>query len=155
MAGVKGRSGGHNRKRTEQLKAEGGIRKHRHENRADVIIPPASVSTPEHLGEAGRELFERIVATLPKSLITKATIESLGMYADLWECYLSLRPQFLANPVDKDIRISYMSVVDRIDKLGRQFGWTPLSLSGIKVPEQPDKDEDVFESLISRMSGNN
>lgn len=155
MAGVKGRSGGHNRKRTEQLKAEGGLRKHRHENRADVLVPAAKVSAPSHLGEAGRELFDRIVDTLPKSLITKATIESLGMYADLWECYLSLRPQFLADPIDKDIRISYMSVVDRIDKIGRQFGWTPLALSGLKVPEKPDEADDVFEALLSRMSGKN
>jgi P27 family predicted phage terminase small subunit len=155
MAGVKGRSGGQNRKATETLKNEGGYRSARHKDRADVVIPASAIKPPQHLGKAGKDLWDRVISSIPPSMITKLDPDSLSAFCDLADVYENIRPMFMADPIDKDIRITYMAVVDRMDKLGRQFGWTPQSRAGLQLGKPKDEDESAFASLLSRMSGNN
>jgi P27 family predicted phage terminase small subunit len=155
MAGQKGRSGGQNRKSTAVLKAEGGYRSERHEKRADSMVPPANLPIPKHLGEAGRDLWQRVVGSLPEALLTSLDPDSLSQFCDMADAYAKLRPVFLADPIDKEIRISYMAVVSAMDRLGRQFGWTPQSRSGLQMGKKEDKEESAFGVLLARMSGKN
>lgn len=155
MAGVKGRSGGQNRKATETLKAEGGYRTTRHRDRADIEVKPAAIQPPKHLGKAGKDLWKRVVESLPASLVTNLDPDSLAAFCDLADAYDRIRPQFMADPIDKEIRISYMAILDRMDKLGRQFGWTPQSRAGLSLGKSEDPDESAFSSLLARMSGKN
>jgi len=151
MAGAKGRSGGHNRKATRELKADGGFRSHRHGDRADVKIPVAKLSPPEILTDAQRELWLRVVSTLPVGLVTKLDQELLLAYCDQWEAYLMLRRSYLADPIDKDIRISYKSCVDTLDKLGRQLGWSTQSRPALQMPSDKDDNDDPFSTFLDRM----
>ena len=149
MAGVKGRSG-RPRKSTAELKANGGYRPVRHENRADQLIEGAKLICPKHLKAIGKKAWKRIVEALPEQMLTNLDAESLSMYCDLIECYHNLRPQFIADPIDKDIRLSYFAVVNGMDRVGRQFGWTPQSRAGLHIVEQ--KEESPFaEYLKGRM----
>ena len=155
MAGVKGRSGGHNRKSTAQLKAEGGYAVNRHRDRADETIKPTKLKRPTHFKKIGRDAWDRIVSALPEALLTSLDPDSLTMYCDLLENYHKLRPLFSADPLDKDTRIAFMATIDHLDKIGRQFGWSPQSRSGLKLPENKREDESAFGVLLSRMSGKN
>lgn len=155
MAGVKGRSGGHNRKTTAKLKAEGGYRATRHRDRADQFVKPVEIVPPKHLRKAGKELWRRVVESLPESIVTELDTDSLAMFCSLADMYENLRPQFASDPLDKDLRIAFLAVVDRMDKLGRQFGWTPQSRAGLSLAKSDDKDESAFSALLSRMSGKN
>jgi P27 family predicted phage terminase small subunit len=155
MAGRRGRSGGHNRKATATLKAEGGYRTERHDKRADTHVLPASLQSPKHLGEAGRDLWRRVVTSLPEALITNLDPDSLTQFCDLADSYAKIRPVFLADPIDKDIRIAYMAVIAAMDRLGRQFGWTPQSRASLQLPKAEDKEESAFGVLLARMSGKN
>ena len=155
MTGVKGKSGGHNRKTTQKLKEEGGYRATRHRDRVDDKIAPAQLKCPEHLGEVGRDAWKRVTETLPAALITNLDPDSLAMFCDLLEAYSILRKEFLADPLDRYVRTSYFSTVAAIDKLGRQFGWTPQSRAGLNVKQQSNEEESAFSSLLARMSGTN
>ena len=155
MAGVKGRSGGHNRKTTAKLKAEGGYRATRHRDRADQHAKPAAIVAPKHLGKTGKTLWSQVVESLPESLITSLDASALAMFCQLADVYEKLRPEFEADPIDKDLRISFLSVVSQMDRLGRQFGWTPQSRAGLTIAQADDKDESAFSALLSRMSGKN
>lgn len=154
MAGVKGqRSGGHNRKSTEELKASGGYRKDRHGGRAEVHIEADTPAMPDHLTAAGKKLWKRIVETLPPKVITSLDAESLAIYCDLSELYVRLRKKFMDDPTDKDVRSSYFGVFDRLNKIGGQFGWSPLSRSGLQMPAEQKDEDDPMEELIARMGG--
>ena len=157
MASQKGRKGigGRPPKATATLKAEGGYRATRHRDRVDVNIAPAKLAIPKHLGEAGRDLWQRVVGSLPEALLTSLDPDSLTQFCDMADAYAKIRPVFIADPIDKEIRISYMAVVSAMDRLGRQFGWTPQSRAGLQMGKKEDKEESAFGVLLARMSGKN
>lgn len=151
MAGAKGRSGGHNRKTSQKLASEGGYRKSRHGQRVDARVPGEQISPPSHLTELGIALWNRVIGSLPRESITKIDADALSAYCDMAELYSLLRPIVMADPLDKDARITFMNALDRMDKLGRQFGWTPQSRAGLASP-QAEQEEDPFEAIVSRMA---
>lgn len=154
MAGMKGRSGGQNRKSTHQLKADGGYRRDRHGRRVDQMVAPATLTPPDHLSDIGRAAWIRITGSLDPSLITDLDVDSLTAFCDCLEAYSGIRPKYLAAPTDKDARIAFYAALDRMDKLGRQFGWSPQSRAGIQAPGD-DSEGSVFESLLARMNNSN
>jgi P27 family predicted phage terminase small subunit len=157
MGSQKGRKGigGRPPKATATLKAEGGYRTERHDKRADTHVLPASLQSPKHLGEAGCDLWRRVVTSLPEALITNLDPDSLTQFCDLADSYAKIRPVFIADPIDKDIRIAYMAIIAAMDRLGRQFGWTPQSRASLQLPKAEDKEESAFGVLLARMSGKN
>ena len=150
--GVKGK--GRPAKPTAELRATGGYRATRHRDRADEAIKPTSLERPKHFGKIGAEAWDRIVSALPPALMTSLDPDSLSMYCDLLETYHALRPLFMSDPLDKETRITFFTTIDHIDKIGRQFGWSPQSRSGLKMPEQA-REESGFDVLLARMSGKN
>ena len=149
MPGAKGRSG-RPPKATVQHETEGTFRKHRHSQRVDAKIPPATLPCPAELQEVGQELWRRIVSTLPREVITKLDADGLKTYCLLWQQFNRVWPQFEADPLDKDIRITALSLVDRLDKLGRQFGWTPQSRASLQMPSKDEDDADPMLAFLKR-----
>lgn len=150
MPGAKGRSGGHNRKTTAQLEQEGTIRNDRHGKRVDAKVPPATLPCPGELTEVGQELWRRIVSTLPREVVTNLDSDALLSYCRVWQTLAKVWPQFDADPIDKDLRITAMNLLDRLDKLGRQFGWTPQSRAALQMPDGDGDDADPMLEFLKR-----
>jgi len=150
MAGVKGqRSGGHNRKTAAQHKAEGTYKPSRHGNRVDLEVDTAAPVMPRGLEKAGKEMWKRICQTLPEKTVTKLDADSLRMYCETWQVYLKLYPIFRDDPLDSKARQSWQACVATLDKLGRQFGWTPQSRSALETPE-PEQEDDPLKLYMER-----
>lgn len=154
MVGVKGRSG-RKRKPTAQHKAEGTYNATRHKNRADVNVRPSTLSPPAHLTDAGKELWRRILDTLPAQIISKLDIEALSAYCDAVELYTKLRPMIMADPADKEVRIAWVAAANQMDKIGRQFGWTPVSRASLTMPPDDGGDDPLVEMMKRRMESRN
>ena len=155
MASQKGRKGigGRPPKPTAQLKETGGYRKKRHETRADILVLPVRVQPPACLGEVGKEAWVRFVNNLPEALITNLDTDGLTQFCQALEAYAKVWPLFINDPIDKDIRITWQAVCAQVDRLGRQFGWTPQSRAGLSLPAKEAKEESMFGELMARMSG--
>ncbi len=154
MTGAKGRSG-RPPKPTEQLKANGGYRATRHRNRADVAVPKATIKPPRGMGKVGKEVWNRFLTNLPEALITNLDLNSLAQFCEALEAYDQIKGVFAANPLDREVRLAWKDICAQVDRLGRQFGWTPQSRASLSLPAKDTKDESVFGALLSRMSGIN
>ena len=156
MAGVKGqRSGGHNRKTTKQLKDEGTYNKRRHGKRVDAKVDASSLPCPGDLTEHGAELWKRICQTLPREVVTKLDSDALRAYCRTWEIFRKLEQPMLDDPTDKDTRIAFFSTIDKLDKLGRQFGWTPQSRAGLQMPAKDESETDPMVEFLKRRQERN
>lgn len=151
MAGQKGRSG-RRPKPTAQLKESGGFNVTRHRNRADVLVMPAKLDAPATLGKIGRDAWNRYIDNLPEALITQLDVYALQQLCEALELYAKVWPLFIDNPLDRDARITWQAVCAQIDRLGRQFGWTPQSRAALSLPSSESKEESMFGELIARMS---
>ena len=154
MPGQKGRSGRPN-KSTEQHLLDGTYRPDRHAKRVDSRVAPASMPVPGDLGDHAAELWKRIVSSLPKEVLTNLDKDALRVYCETWEIYCKVQPLYQADPIDKELRITWTAVVDKLDKLGRQFGWTPQSRSALQMPSKGDEDEDPMTLFLKRRSERN
>lgn len=152
MAGVKGRSGGHNRKTTAQLKAEGTFDTSRHRNRVDIACKNEYPEMPSSLNQDGKELWQKVCDVLPKEVVTRLDGDSLRTYCECYQLYRKVYPMYLADPLDKELRLAWQGAIDRLDRLGRQFGWTPQARAGIHMPEEKE-DIDPFEEFIKERAG--
>jgi P27 family predicted phage terminase small subunit len=152
MVGVKGKSGGQNRKATSKLIAEGTYKPHRHADRLDAKVTTGPPPCPASLDDHGRDLWRRICEVLPREVITRLDTESLRIYCETWQMYCAVIPIMMADPIDKDTRITWSTLVDKLDKLGRQFGWTPQARAGITMPTKTD-EEDPFETYLKQRAG--
>ena len=153
MPGVKGRSGGQNRKSTKDHIADGTYQKCRHEKRLDSKVVASTPPCPADLNDYGRDLWRRICEVLPHEVVTRLDTESLRIYCETWQMYCKVIPLMIDNPIDKDLRITWAAIVDRLDKLGRQFGWTPQARAGIQMPDKSSDESDPFEEFLKQRMG--
>jgi P27 family predicted phage terminase small subunit len=154
MPGVKGASGRPG-KPTDQHLQDGTYRKHRHANRVDNKVQPAPMPVPGNLGEHAAEMWKRIVGALPPEVLTNLDKDALMLYCQTWQTYCKIQPLFDADPVDKELRIAWTSCVDRLDKLGRQFGWTPQSRATLQMPAKDEDAEDPMTLFLKRRAQRN
>lgn len=143
MPGAKGRSGGHNRKSTAAHKAAGTFRNDRHANKADDVEGPAmDLTPPGRLNEGAREVWQRVVETLQDNALRVVDQDALAAYCETVDIHNVIAPQFRADPLDKELRITWKEVSAVMDRLGRQFGWTPQARAAINVtPPEPEMTE--------------
>lgn len=108
---------------------------------------------PNGLGKHASQCWDIVVNTLPRNMQSRLDFVGLMLLCDHVELYFSLRSKMLSDPIDKEIRISFTTVVDKLDKLGRQFGWSPLSRASLTITE--DKDDDpLLDFMKKRMEVN-
>ncbi|XZE56144.1 hypothetical protein SH139x_002225 [Planctomycetaceae bacterium SH139] len=146
MAGQKGRSG-RLPKPTEQHVLDGTYRSDRHARRADVLVMAEQLQCPESLTGAAREAWERITLALPDDMLSRLDVDALWLYCQSWAQLLKVWPMFEDNPLDKDARITAMALCTEVDKLGRQFGWSPLSRASLRVPQREEADDPLTELM--------
>lgn len=154
MVGQPGK-GGRPPKSTEQHLIDGTYRPDRHAKRVDSKVAPASLPVPGDLGDEAAELWKRIVSSLPKEILTNLDKDSLRVYCETWQIYLKIQPLFNADPTDKELRITWASLVDKLDKLGRQFGWSPQTRASLQMPTKNDEDEDPMTLFLKRRQERN
>ena len=107
------------------------------------------------MGKIGKEVWTRFLTNLPEALITNLDTNSLAQFCEAIELYEKIKVEFANDPFNKDTRITWIAVCSQVDRLGRQFGWTPQSRAALSLPAKDTKDESVFGALLSRMSGTN
>lgn len=153
MAGQKGRSG-RLPKPTEQHVQDGTYRSDRHARRADVLVMAEQLECPESLTGAAQEAWQRITTALPDDALCQLDCDALWLYCQSWSQLLKVWPMFEENPLDKDCRITAMALCTEVDKLGRQFGWSPLSRASLRVPQREESD-DPLDELLKRKAARN
>lgn len=150
MAGVKGQaSGGANRKTTRELKASGTYRVDRQGNRADLRVKHERPNKPDGMSDECGLVWDRLCEALPPSTVTKSHSDSLRIYCETWVAYKKIYPIFRDDPLDAKARQAWQGCISTLDKIGRQFGWTPQSLAGIEVIESQE-EQDEFEAYAQR-----
>lgn len=154
MVGVPGRSGGHNIKPTAKHKVDGGYRTDRHGNRVDAIhTPPGAPEPPKGLTKAQLEFWTQIVLAMPPDALGRIDSYTLHELLELWAIAVKARKSWKRDPSDKESRIAYTSAIDRVFKIGAEYGMTPASRARLRVPVADDED-DPFQELIDRLSHN-
>lgn len=151
MPGVKGRSGGHNIKPTSDHLSDGTYRRHRHSQRAELSIPPATLDCPFEDGSEAFGAWKRIIETLPADRVTLLDFDALLIYCELWQLLREVWPKFRDNPFDKDTRITALALLDRLSVIGRTFGMSPLSRMSLRFPESDKVDgSDPLQQFFNR-----
>ena len=150
MPGVKGRSGGHNAKPVVEHLGEGTYRKDRHGSRAELHVDPAQLKSPFPDGSEEQMSWDRIVTTLPPEQITNLDYDKLCVYCEAWGQYRRVWPEFVKDPLDKDVRITALNLMDRVIALGREFGTSPMSRMSLKLPATENKEQDPLEAFMNR-----
>ena len=132
-------------------KRDGTFRADRHGNRADLKLPPATNrEPPEDMAAEGKELWHRVVESMPKESFTLISREGLVAYCEAWLMLRLVTPIAFADPSDKNKRIAWKSAIETVDKLGRQFGWTPSAAASIKTQPVDNEQPSDFEKWLNR-----
>ncbi len=154
MPGVKGRSG-RKRKSTAQHKADGSYRADRHADRADQICELSPLKKPEGLSPLQSSLWDAVLNTLPPGLV--GTIDAPGMMGLVrwYEVYDRAMRLVEQDATDTIAMKQAKTAWDSFWKCASEFGIGPSNRARLKVPLDPQSDDDPFHSLLSRMSGNN
>ena len=150
MPGVKGRSGGHNAKAATEHVKDGTYRKDRHGSRMELHVDPAKLECPFEPGSEESKAWDRIVDTLPPEHITHLDFDKLRVYCQTWGQYCRVWPKFVDDPLDKDIRITALALVDRVIALGREFGTSPLARMSLKLPADDKAETDPLTEFIKQ-----
>lgn len=154
---MKGQGGKPRSKSKEQLKREGGYREDRHATHASLKaenFKSLSKEPPGHMGVYAKDCWRYQVENLPEESLTTLDHFSMTVFCDMYEVYCQSRKLLALDPLDNKARQAMMSAATAMDKIGKQFGWTPQSRAGIPQVEKDDED-DVFAELISAMKGGN
>jgi phage terminase small subunit len=155
MPGVKGRSGGHNAKPASEHAKDGTFRRDRHGSRTELHVEPASLVAPFEQDSEERMAWDRIVNTLPPEQITNLDFDKLCVYCEAWGQYRRVWPEFVKDPLDKDVRITALNLMDRVIALGREFGTSPMSRMSLKLPQEEKDDKDPLTEFLSRKKEKN
>jgi len=129
---------------------DGTYRKDRHGSRTELHVDPARLKCPFPKATEEYAAWMRIVTTLPAEHITHLDFDKLKVYCDAWGQYCRVWPQFVADPLDKDIRITALALADKVIVLGKEFGTSPLARMTLKMPAEEKEEQDPLVELINR-----
>ena len=134
---------------SEHIK-DGTYREHRHGSRTELRVDPAKLVSPFTEQSEERMAWDRIVNTLPAEQITNLDFDKLIVYCDAWGQYRRIWPEFVADPLDKDVRIAALALMDRVIALGREFGTSPMARMSLKLPPEEKEDRDPLTEFLRR-----
>lgn len=144
--------GGRNRKSNEVHVANGTFRGDRHGS-ADAFKPGTPKPVME-LGEAGKQLWQEVLANLPAA--ATATIDSykLSLLCQSWELLQASIARWTADPKDNSARLSVNALMQTVDRLGSQFGLSPRDRTRMsRVGWGEEKSEDPFADFLKGRAG--
>jgi phage terminase small subunit len=147
VAGHKGRQG-RKPKLSAKHELEGTFREHRHSNRLDGVAAssPLSLVPPDVIGEAGKWLWYLTIRNLPDGVLRDQDAAKLEMMCVAWESYRRLIEKMKYDDDPKLIG-KLKNLADLIDKLGKQFGMSPLDRACLKV-EPAGESVDPFAEFL-------
>ena len=149
MPGVKGRSGGRNRKTTAELRESGGIRAHRHDARADALDLAGYPKPPENLTDEQKRVWQAVLDALPAAALGSA--DSVAM-AEMCEWFARYRRCWDEADKDPANLPKWISAAQKawgeFRKLAIDYGLTPQARAGMKLPEE--KKESPLASILER-----
>lgn len=154
MAGKAGRSG-RKAKTAAEHKAAGTYRAHRHAGKLDSVMQHKGrlvYDPPECLNDEARKVWRRVRDALPEEALSVVDVDALTAYCETVVLYRVVTQEFTKDPLDRDLRMAWKEASTAMDRLGRQFGWTPQARAGIKVPEAP-QEEDAFTQFMKNRMG--
>ena len=155
MPGVKGRSGGKNRKPTAALKKEGGYRESRHGGRADAVCNVGNLKKPDNITDMQSELWDAVVETLPKGLLGKIDSPMLLGLVRWYEVYSRAMTILEQDPSDTDAMNQAGKAWDRFWRTASEFGIGPSNRARLQAPPQDTNDENPFHAILSRKASAN
>jgi len=149
MPGQKGRSGRPPKPTTHHIE-DGTFRKDRHGNRVELHVDAAVLQSPFESGSEEQQAWDRIVKTLPAEMLTNLDYDKLQVYCEAWGQYRRVWPEFVKDPLDKDVRITALSLMDKVIALGREFGMSPMSRMSLKLPPEEKEATDPLAEMMAR-----
>jgi P27 family predicted phage terminase small subunit len=157
MAGVKGRSDGHNRKPTVLRLLQGNPSK-RPINRQEPQVPARMPQCPKHLHGEARAEWKRLAPQLfAAGLLTELDAAALAALCVTWALWLEAKQKLASEGLTVTgrggaVRASpWVAIASRAQRdmqaLAAEFGLTPSSRQRIRVVAPPTTD--AFDDLLS------
>ena len=141
MAGRKGqRSGGHNAKTTQQHKTDGTYQPVRHAKRVDNKPTEGSPRKPRGLSKVASAFWDETVGHLPDGCVGRGDSMALAEMCRWYELYRECMVLLDENPIDRDARAAATAYWDRVWRIAKDFGVTPVERTRLQDPKGDDDD---------------
>jgi P27 family predicted phage terminase small subunit len=155
MAGVKGRSGGHNRKPTALRLIQGNPGKR--PLATPPQVPAKMPQCPRHLHGAARAEWKRLAPQLFEAgLLTELDVTALAALCSTWALWTEAKERLESEGLTVSVRggavrpSPWIAIASRAQRdmqlLQAEFGLTPASRSRVKVEPPPRRDP--FDDLL-------
>lgn len=128
-------------KSAQQHLEDGTFRKHRHAKRVDGQLGGTSPIMSARLKAEGKKLWETIVRRMPRSVLDENDTAKLDLICRTWDMVCGT-----SDPV------AFVKLAQLFDRLGRQFGLSPMDRASLKTEPEPEED-DPAEAYRQKMAG--
>ncbi|MDR2392618.1 MAG: P27 family phage terminase small subunit [Treponema sp.] len=164
MAGVKGQSGGHNKKPLEVHKRNGTYREDRHGSNAEMVLTdylevPQEIPEPNLKDPACKEQYYSLVKLLVRlNLITKTDFPEIEMMYDALQKYKEVSAKIaqvdILTAIDTYRKLSTLQLKyqDRFSKIGSRYCLSPVVRSRMAITAlNIQKEVDLHnESIVQK-----
>jgi phage terminase small subunit len=154
MAGYKGQQG-RKPKIAAKHKLDGTYREDRHGNRLESVIvndAPLQLVPPDSLRQDGKQQWQHVMDTLPEHVLKNCDEGKLHQLAFIRQQLNDVQQAIESSPLDGKLIEIYLKLCGQYDRLGKQFGLSPVDRASLKV-EQPKKADDPFDAFMKANLG--
>jgi len=154
MAGYKGQQG-RKPKLALKHKLDGTYREDRHGNRLESIAfnsSPLQLEPPASLREDGKAQWQQVMDTLPDTVLKNCDEGKLYQLAFIRQQLNDVQIAIESSPLDDKLVKLYLDLSKNYDRIGKQFGLSPIDRASLKV-EQPQKNDDPFSEFMKANLG--
>lgn len=164
MAGVKGQSGGHNKKPVEVHKRNGTYREDRHGSDAEIVLTnyldiPQEIPEPNIKDHECKEQYYGLIKLLLRlNLITKTDFPEIEMMYDALQKYKEVSVQLakvnMVEDIDTYRKLSTLQLKyqDRFSRIGSRYCLSPavrsrMTIAALNIQKEVDQQN---ESIVQR-----
>ena len=154
MAGYKGRQG-RKPKLASKHKLDGTFRADRHASRLESVEFKSSqlrLAPPDSLREDGKRQWQIVLDTLPDFVLKNCDEGKLYQLAFIRQQLNDVQTAIQSSPVDVTLINTYIKLSGQYDRIGRQFGLSPIDRAALKVDDQKE-DVDPFAEFLKAGTG--
>lgn len=154
MAGYKGRQG-RKPKLASKHKLDGTFRSDRHSARLEsmqVNSQPHRLSPPSTLREDGKQQWGIVVDSLPDNVLKSCDEGKIQQLCFIRQQLNDLERAIESAPLDTSLLHVYVKLSSQYDRLGRQFGLSPIDRASLRV-EEPKEAADPFAEFLKAGTG--
>lgn len=154
MAGYKGRQG-RKPKLTSKHKLDGTYRPDRHAARLEsvqVSASPHRLTPPDSLREDGKQQWRTVVDSLPGNVLKTCDEGKIHQLCFIRQQLNDLQLAIESAPLDTSLLHVYVKLSSQYDRIGRQFGLSPIDRASLRV-EEPKETVDPFLEFLKAGTG--